>query len=101
MQKRVDDEVVILSNDEDKVSAFCNYFSSVFTIDHSTTTIVDDDQENKILNETDLVIPLSNVQFNDLGIFKALDKFNIYKSPGPGGLATSRYILEFCSKQEM
>jgi len=29
---------------------------------------------------------LSDVEFNDFSIFKALDKLNIYKSPGPDGL---------------
>ena len=33
VKTHVDDKEVIMSNDEDKASAFCNYFSSVFTID--------------------------------------------------------------------
>jgi len=44
------------------------------------------DEENEILNETDLEISLSDVEFNDFSIFKTLDKLNIYKSPGPDGL---------------
>jgi len=85
VKTRVDDKKVILSNYEDKASAFCNYFSSVFAIDGGTTNNVDD-QENEILNETDFEISLSDVEFNDFSIFKALDKINIYKSPGPDGL---------------
>jgi len=77
VKTRVDDKEVILSNDADKASAGCNYFSSVFTIDDGATNNVDD-QGNEILNETDLEIFLSNV--------KALDKLNIYKSPRNDGL---------------
>jgi len=40
VKTRVDDKKVILSNDEDKASAFCNYFISVFTIDDGTTTVI-------------------------------------------------------------
>jgi len=58
VKTRVDDKEVILSNDEDKASAFCNYFSSVYTIDDGATNNVDD-VENVILNETDLEISLS------------------------------------------
>jgi len=60
----VDDKEIILSNDEDKASAFHNYLSSVFTINDETTNNVDD-QENEILNETYLEISLSGVEFND------------------------------------
>jgi len=74
------------------------YFSGVFTIDYNTTYNVDD-HKNEILNKTDLEIFLSDVEFNDLSIFKALDRLNI-------GLYINLqvlmgYILEFCSKQEM
>jgi len=65
--------------------AFCSYFSGVFTIDDATTNSVDD-VENEILNETDLEISLSDLEFNDFSIFKDLDKLNIYNSPGPDGL---------------
>jgi len=83
VKTRVDDKEIILSNDE----AFCSYFPSIFTIDDGTTNNVDD-QENEILilNETNLEIYLSDVEFNNFSIFKALDKLNIYKSPGPDGL---------------
>jgi len=73
---------------------FCNYFSSVFTIDVGTTNNVDD-QENKILNETDLEISLFDVEFNDFSIFKALAKLNIYNLQVLMG-----YMLKFCSKQK-
>jgi len=76
VKTRVDDKEVILSNDEDKASAFCNYFSSVFTIDGGATNNVDD-VENEILNETDFKISLSDVEFNDFSIFTALDELNI------------------------
>jgi len=62
--------------------SFCNYFSSVFTIYDVATNNVDD-VENVILNETDLEIFLSGVEFNDFSILKALDELNIYKSPCP------------------
>jgi len=92
VKTRVDDKEVILSNDEDKASAFCNYFTSVLPIDDGTTNNVDD-QENEILNETDLEIFMFHVEFNDFIIFRAFDKLNIYKSPGPDGLHT-RILLE-------
>jgi len=40
----------------------------------------------KEISQTDLEISLSDVEFNDFSILKALDKLNIYKSPGPDGL---------------
>jgi len=41
VKTRVDDNEVILSNDEDKASAFCSYFSNVFsTIDDGTLLIM-------------------------------------------------------------
>ena len=73
-----------MSNDDDKTSAFGNYFSSVFTVNDSTANNVDD-QDNVII-ETDLEISLSEIEFSDQCIFKALDNLNIYKSPGPDGL---------------
>jgi len=36
---------------------------------------------------------LSDVEFNDFSIFKALNKLNIYKSPGPDGLR-ARILFE-------
>jgi len=51
VKTRVDDKEVILSNDDDKASAFCSYFSGVFTIDDSATNNVDN-VKNVILNET-------------------------------------------------
>jgi len=61
VKTRVDDKEVILSNGADKALASCrpNYFFSVFTIDDGTTNNVDD-EENEILNETDLEISLSD-----------------------------------------
>jgi len=81
-----------LSNDEDKASAFCNYFSSVFTVNDSTANNIDD--QHNVIIETDLEISLSDIEFNDHCIFKALfDKLNSYKSPGPSGLH-SRIMFE-------
>jgi len=91
VKTRVDNKV-ILSNDENKAAAYCNYFSSVFITDDGTTNNVND-QENKILNETDLETSLPDVEFNDFSIFKALDKLNIYKSPCPDGLMRATKLV--------
>jgi len=50
--------------------------------------------ENEILNEIDLEISRSDVEFNDFSIFKALDKLNIYKSPGPDDDLHPRILFE-------
>jgi len=75
VKTRVDEKEVILSNDEDKASAFCNYFSSVFTVNDSTASNVDD--LDNVIIETDLETSWSEIEFNDQCIFKALDKLTV------------------------
>ena len=61
----------------EKASAFCKYFSSVFTK-------VDVSNEQRVNLTTDTTEP--DIQFNEEKIFKMLDKLNVSKSPGPDGL---------------
>ena len=76
-----------LSNDEDKASAFYSYFSSVFTIDDSSANNVDD--QDNVINKTNFEISLSEIEFNDHSMYKAVDNLNIYKSARPDGLHPS------------
>ena len=76
------DKEIIISDDADKASAFCQYFSSVFTIDTDVSTVEDYDSSH--INASSKL--LSELEFDEYEIVQALDKLNVYKSPGPDGL---------------
>ena len=61
----------------EKASAFCKYFSSVFTK-------VDVSNEQRVNLTTDTTEP--DIEFHEEKIFKMLDKLNVSKSRGPDGL---------------
>ena len=69
IKTHVNNEDVIISNDDEKASAFCKYFSSVFT--------VEEDVED-VKQQSSIIVILLEIEFNEYSIYKALDKLNIY-----------------------
>ena len=69
IKTHVNNEDVIISNDDEKASAFCKYFSSVFTVEED----VEDAKQ-----QSSIIVILLEIEFNEYSIYKALDKLNIY-----------------------
>jgi len=82
IKANINDKEIIISDDADKASAFCQYFSSVFAIDTDVSTVEDYDSSH--INASSKL--LSELEFDEYEIIQALDKLNVYKSPGPDGL---------------
>jgi len=55
-----------------KASAFCNYFSSVFTLENSNITIIKESDYNLHLHDVTIERTLNEIEFTETGIFKAL-----------------------------
>jgi len=70
----IKDKDTINTEDDKKASAFCRYFSSVFTIE---------DNSYLELNLADPDPSSSVIQFDESDLNKALEQINVYKSPGP------------------
>jgi len=82
IKTNINGKEIIISDDANKAAAFCQYFSSVFTIDTDVSTVEDYDSSH--INASSNV--LSELEFDEYEIVQALDKLNVYKSPGPDGL---------------
>jgi len=68
----------------EKASAFCEYFSSVFTkadVSHEQQANLTADTTKLITDTTEL-----DIEFHEDKILKMLEKLNVSKSPGPDGL---------------
>ena len=70
----IKDKDTIISEDDKKTSAFCRYFSSVFTIK---------DNSYLELNLADPDPSSSVIEFDESDLNKALEHINVYKSLGP------------------
>jgi len=65
------DKEVIITKDDEKASAFCEYISSVFTVEDSTNALLDIDDSHA---------PWSAIHFDKIEIHKALEKNLIFLS---------------------
>ena len=73
----IKDKDTIISEDDKKASAFCRYFSSVFTIENNSyleLNLADPDPSSSV------------IEFDESDLNKALEHINVYKSPGPDGI---------------
>ena len=71
----IKDKDTILSDNNKKASAFCQYFSSVFTIEDNSypeLNLADPDSSNSV------------IEFDESDLNKAPKHINVYKSAGPG-----------------
>ena len=68
---------VTITDDMEKASAFCEYFSSIFT-----KADVSHEQRVNLTADTTEV----DIEFHEEEILKMLEKLNVSKSPGPDGL---------------
>ena len=68
----------------EKASAFCEYFSSVFT----KANVSPEQRLNLKAGTTELIADTTelDIECHEEKILKMLEKFNVSKSPGPDGL---------------
>ena len=81
----LDNEIqVTVTDDMVKASAFCDYFSSVFT----KADVSDEQQANPTADTTKLITDTTelDIEFHEDKILKMLEKLNVSRSPGPDGL---------------
>jgi len=79
----------------EKASAFCKYFSSVFT----KADVSPEQRLNLRADTTELIADATelDIEFHEEKILKMLEKLNVSKSPGPDGLHP-RILYETRSK---
>ena len=82
----INNKQVIVSDDAEKASAFSNYFSSVFTLEDSNISNINESDYNIHLHDVTIERTLNEIEFTEPDILKALGSLNIYKSAGPDGL---------------
>ena len=83
--KTIDNGIkVTITDDMEKASAFCKYFSSVFTI----ADVSPEQWLNLTADTTELITDTTklDIEFHEDKILKMLEKLNVSKSPGPDGL---------------
>ena len=81
--KNINGEELLATTDEEKSKVFCDYFSSVFTIESDNFEPLQD--KNEIKNV------MTDISFNAIDIQLRLGNLNVNKSQGPDNI----YIQKF------